>query len=161
MSLSPPGYPLYAVRYEKPDRFFGVLSALNEEWQRDRVGFKAIAQKAVPNEPALKKIKPSAMLAEKYRRQLVQETLEQAEIWWMDTVAEFNLGYLPINRREPLPGNKVGINEIYASLPRSGDKALRDKARKVLAAGEALQKQDLFWFATQVTALNQLFDTKH
>lgn len=78
--ITPEGYPLHAVLYEKPERFNAVLSALGREWQRDSAGLMAIAQKAVSKERAVKKIKPSAALAEKYRKQLVQETLEQADL---------------------------------------------------------------------------------
>jgi uncharacterized protein YyaL (SSP411 family) len=39
----------------------------------------------------------------------------------------------------------------------TGDRELRDRARNALTGGEALQKHGLFWFASQVAALNRYF----
>jgi len=57
----------------------------------------------------------------------------------------------------PLPSPSSVLIDV--SL-RSGDKELRDRARNALADGEILQKQGLFWFASQVIALNRFFDMK-
>ncbi len=78
--ITPEGYPLYAVLYEKPERFSGILTALSNEWNRDSAGLKAIAQKAGVVERTIKKTKATAALAVNYRKQLVQETLEQADL---------------------------------------------------------------------------------
>lgn len=78
--ITPEGYPLYAILYEKPGRFNGMLNALNDEWKKNSAGLKTIAQKAVTAKPALRKIKPAAALALNFRKQLVQETLAQADV---------------------------------------------------------------------------------
>ncbi|HUX89960.1 MAG TPA: DUF255 domain-containing protein [Gallionellaceae bacterium] len=101
--ITPEGYPLHAVLYEKPERFNAVLSALGKEWQRDSAGLRAIAQKAVTKELPIKKIKPSAALAEKYRKQLVQETLEQADLL---------SGGINTPRKFPLSPQLVALLEI-------------------------------------------------
>ena len=54
----------------------------------------------------------------------------------------------------PLPSPSSVLIDV--SL-RSGDKELREHARNALAESEILQKQGLFWFASQVSALNRLF----
>lgn len=77
--ITPEGYPLYATLYEKPDRFNEILTTLSSEWQKDPAGLKALAQKGVKAEQPLKKIKPTPALALKYRKQLVTETLAQAD----------------------------------------------------------------------------------
>ena len=77
--ITPEGYPLYATLYEKPDRFNVILTTLSSEWQKDPAGLKALAQKGVKTEQPLKKIKLTPALALKYRRQLVIETLAQAD----------------------------------------------------------------------------------
>ncbi len=106
--VTPEGYPLYAVLYEKPERFFGMLSALSNEWQRDSAGLKAIAQKTVLKETVIKKIKPDAALVEKYRRQLVQETLEQAD---------FLAGGINTPRKFPLAPQLAALLEIEERQP--------------------------------------------
>jgi hypothetical protein len=53
----------------------------------------------------------------------------------------------------PLPSPSSILIDV--SL-RSGDRALHEQARNALAEGEVLQKQGLFWFASQVSALNRL-----
>ena len=78
--ITPEGYPLYAILYEKPERFNGMLTALSNEWQRDSAGLKALAQKTVPVARVIRKIKPDSALALKYRKQLVQESLAQADL---------------------------------------------------------------------------------
>ncbi len=78
--ITPEGYPLYATLYEKPERFGSILKALSDEWKKDSAGLKAIAQKAGATERIINKIKPTAALAVNYRKQLVQETLEQADL---------------------------------------------------------------------------------
>lgn len=78
--ITPEGYPLYAILYEQPVRFRLMLDTLGKEWQKDSAGLKAIAQKSAKPEVATRKIKPTAQLAEKYRLQLVQEALEQADM---------------------------------------------------------------------------------
>ena len=78
--ITPEGYPLYAILYEKPDRFSVMLSALGNEWQKDSAGLRAIAQKTAPAARVIRKIKPDAALALNYRRQLVQESLAQADL---------------------------------------------------------------------------------
>ena len=57
----------------------------------------------------------------------------------------------------PLPSPSSVL--INVSL-RSGEEGLRDQARNALADGEVLQKQGLFWYASQVNALNLLYDNK-
>jgi hypothetical protein len=78
--ITPEGYPLYATLYQPPDRFGGILSALSSEWQKNSSSLKAIAQKAGEAAPEIKKEKPNAALALKYRKQLVHETLAQADV---------------------------------------------------------------------------------
>ena len=78
--ITPEGYPLYAILYEKPERFNGMLSALGNEWLKDSAGLKNIAQKAVTVERTIRKIKISPALALSYRKQLVQESLAQADV---------------------------------------------------------------------------------
>ncbi len=78
--ITPEGYPLYATLYEKPERFGSILNALSNEWKKDSAGLKAIAQKAGATERIINRIKPTAALAVNYRKQLVQETLEQADL---------------------------------------------------------------------------------
>ncbi len=78
--ITPEGYPLYATLYEKPERFGDILNALSHEWKKDSAGLKAIAQKAGRVERTTKKIQPTAALAINYRKQLVQEALEQADL---------------------------------------------------------------------------------
>lgn len=57
----------------------------------------------------------------------------------------------------PLPSpSSVLINVSLLS----GDKALREKARVALADSEPLLKRDLFWYVSQVSALNMLFKAK-
>jgi len=79
--ITPEGYPLYATLYQPPDRFGGILSALSNEWQKSSSSLKEIAQKAVETAPEIKKEKPTVALALKYRKQLVQETLAQADVF--------------------------------------------------------------------------------
>ncbi|MFA6904275.1 MAG: DUF255 domain-containing protein [Gallionellaceae bacterium] len=78
--ITPEGYPLYAILYEKPDRFNGMLVALSDEWKKNSDGLKTIAQNALTEKPAPGKIKPTAALALGYRKQLVQETLALADV---------------------------------------------------------------------------------
>ena len=78
--ITPEGYPLYAVLYEKPDRFLKLLSALRERWLADSAGLKAHAQQAAPAQAAVRKVRPSAALAAEYRKQLVSEALAQADL---------------------------------------------------------------------------------
>ncbi len=78
--ITPEGYPLYATLYEKPERFGSILKALSDEWKKDSAGLKAIAQKAGATERIIHRIKPTAALAVNYRKRLVQETLEQADM---------------------------------------------------------------------------------
>ncbi len=77
--ITPEGYPLYATLYEKPERFGVILNTLSMEWKKDSAGLKAIAQKSTTTERSINKIRPTAALAVKYRKQLVEETLAQAD----------------------------------------------------------------------------------
>ena len=56
----------------------------------------------------------------------------------------------------PLPSPSAVL--IKTSL-QSGDKALRQNAIDALAYGDALLQRGVFWFSTQVIALNRLFQT--
>lgn len=103
--ITPEGYPLYATLYEKPDRFSVILTSLGKEWQADSAGLKAIAQKTVKAAQPIKKIKPGAELAVKYRKQLVQETLAQADLL---------TGGLSVPRKFPLSPQLSALLEIEA-----------------------------------------------
>ena len=103
--ITPEGYPLYATLYEKPDRFSVKLSLLAKEWRADSAGLKAMAQKAVKADPPKIQIKPTADLAFKYRQQLVQETLENAD---------FLTGGLSAPRKFPLSPQLAVLLEIEA-----------------------------------------------
>ena len=56
----------------------------------------------------------------------------------------------------PLPSSSAVL--IKSSL-QSGDKALRQNAIDALAYGDAVLQSGVFWFSTQVMALNRLFQT--
>ena len=103
--ITPEGYPLFASLYEKPDRFSNILSTLSAEWQKDSAGLKALAQSKVKAEQPLRKIKLAAALAVKYRRQLVQETLAQADLLG---------GGLDVARKFPLSPQLAVLLEIEA-----------------------------------------------
>ncbi len=78
--ITPEGYPLYATLYEQPLRFRLKLDTLGKEWQKDSAGLQAIAKNSAQAEEPVKRIKPTVQLAEKYRLQLQQEALEQADM---------------------------------------------------------------------------------
>jgi hypothetical protein len=103
--ITPEGYPLYATLYEPPVRFKLMLNSLGTEWLKDSAGLKAIAKNAVKKVPAGVKIKPTAALANKYRTQLVQEALEQAD---------FLSGGLNVPRKFPLSPQLTALLEIEA-----------------------------------------------
>ena len=103
--ITPEGYPLYAILYEQPVRFRLMLDSLAKEWQKDSAGLKAIAQKSVKPELPIKRIKPTAVLAEKYRLQLVQEALEQADML---------SGGISVPRKFPLSPQLSALLEIEA-----------------------------------------------
>ncbi len=106
--ITPEGYPLYATLYEQPTRFKLMLEALSKEWQKDSAGLKGIAKKSVKQMPPIKKIKPSALLAEQYRKQLVAESLVQADL--------LN-GGLNVPRKFPLSPQLAVLLEIEAQHP--------------------------------------------
>jgi len=103
--ITPEGYPLYATLYEKPDRFSVNLSLLAKEWLADSAGLMALARKGVKAERPAGKIKPTADLAFKYRQQLVQETLANAD---------FFTGGLSVPRKFPLSPQLAVLLEIEA-----------------------------------------------
>jgi uncharacterized protein len=103
--ITPQGYPLYATLYDKPDRFGVILTSLNREWQADSAGLKATAKKFVKAQQPIKKIKPTAALAVKYRKQLVQETLADAD---------FLAGGISVPRKFPLSPQLAALLEIEA-----------------------------------------------
>ena len=103
--VTPEGYPLYAALYEKPDRFSAILASLSKEWLADSAGLKALAQKSVKAQLPIKKIKLSPDLAEKYRKQLVQETLAKAD---------FFTGGLSVPRKFPISPQLSALLEIEA-----------------------------------------------
>jgi len=103
--VTPEGYPLYATLYEKPDRFSAILTSLSKEWQSDSKGLKAIAQKSVKAQQPIKKIRLSPALAEKYRKQLVQEALAKAD---------FLTGGLSVPRKFPISPQLSALLEIEA-----------------------------------------------
>jgi len=103
--ITPEGYPLYATLYEKPDRFSTILTSLSKEWQADSAGLKALAQKSVKAQQSIKKINLSPALAEKYRKQLVQETLAKAD---------FLTGGLSVPRKFPISPQLSVLLEIEA-----------------------------------------------
>lgn len=103
--ITPEGYPLYATLYEKPERFGVILSSIGKEWQADSAGLKALAIKSVKTDQTQEKVKLSAALAEKYRKQLVQETLAQADLL---------SGGLNVPRKFPLSPQLSALLEIEA-----------------------------------------------
>jgi len=103
--ITPEGYPLYAVLYEKPDRFGVILNTLAKEWLADSAGLKTMAKKSGIAESPTVKIKPTAELADKYRKQLVQETLANAD---------FLKGGLNVPRKFPLSPQLTVLLEIEA-----------------------------------------------
>jgi uncharacterized protein YyaL (SSP411 family) len=103
--ITPEGYPLYAMLYEKPDIFSAKLTALSSEWQKNSADLKAIAQKYVKTEHATKKEVPTVELAVKYREQLVQETLAQADLL---------SGGLKVSRKFPISPQLTALLEIEA-----------------------------------------------
>ncbi len=56
-----------------------------------------------------------------------------ARIWGMDTVAEFDLGYLPMNKKEPAIDEQPRLKEIYAKLMQLRKARLIPKDVKLLA----------------------------
>jgi uncharacterized protein YyaL (SSP411 family) len=103
--ITPEGYPLYATLYDKPDRFSTILASLGKEWLADSAGLKALAQKYVNAQQPVKRIRLSPALAEKYRMQLVQETLAQAD---------FLSGGLSVPRKFPIAPQLSVLLEIEA-----------------------------------------------
>ena len=103
--ITPEGYPLYANLYEKPERFMVILSSLAKEWQADSAGLKTIAQKSVQQPYAKKKLKLSKQLADKYRIQLVQESLAQADLM---------SGGLNVSRKFPISPQISALLEIVS-----------------------------------------------
>ena len=103
--ITPEGYPLYATLYDKPDRFSTILASLSKEWLADSAGLKALAQKYVKAQQPARKISLSPALAEKYRMQLLQETLAQAD---------FLSGGLSVPRKFPIAPQLSVLLEIEA-----------------------------------------------
>jgi uncharacterized protein len=103
--ITPEGYPLYAMLYEKPDRFSVILTTLGTEWGTDSAGLKAIAKKSVKAQQPITRINPTAALAVKYRRQLVQETLADAD---------FLAGGISVPPKFPLSPQLAVLLEIEA-----------------------------------------------
>ena len=56
-----------------------------------------------------------------------------ARIWGMDTVAEFDLGYVPMNRKKPAIDEQPRLKEIYAKLMQQRKTRLVPKDVKLLA----------------------------
>ena len=103
--ITPDGYPLYAILYEQPERFKFMLGSLSQEWKKDSAGLKAIAKNSVNEKLPGKKIKPSFALAEKYHKQLVQETL---------ALTDMLSGGLNVPRKFPLSPQLAVLLEIEA-----------------------------------------------
>jgi uncharacterized protein YyaL (SSP411 family) len=104
--ITPEGYPLYATLYEQPLRFRLKLDTLGKEWQKDSAGLQAIAKNSALAEESIKRIKPTAQLAEKYRLQLQQDALEQADML---------SGGISVARKFPLSPQLAVMLEIEAS----------------------------------------------
>ncbi len=103
--ITPEGYPLYVTLYEKPERLGIILSSIGKEWLADSAGLNALIKKSVKKERPNKKVKPSSVLAEQYRKQLVQETLSQADLM---------SGGLNVPRKFPLSPQLSALLEIEA-----------------------------------------------
>lgn len=129
--ITPDGFPLYAVLYEKPDRFKGMLTALNNEWKKDSAGLKKIARDTVLNKQAIRKVKLTPALAFNYRKQLVQEALSQADLM---------NGGIDTPRKFPIAPQLAALLEIASLQP---DARLSEWLRLTLdqIAGKGLRDQ--------------------
>jgi len=103
--ITPEGYPLYATLYEKPEKFSFILASLGKEWLAGSAGLSALAKQYVKKQQAREKVKPAAALAKKYRKQLLQEALSQADL--------LN-GGLDVPRKFPLSPQLSALLEIEA-----------------------------------------------
>lgn len=104
--ITPEGYPLYATLYEKPERFSAILATLGKEWLAGSSDLSALAKKnSIKNPQPGEKIKPVSVLADKYRRLLVQEALAQADLMG---------GGLNVARKFPLSPQLAALLEIEA-----------------------------------------------
>ena len=103
--ITPEGYPLYAILYEKPVRFKLVLDSLGKEWLKDSDGLKAIAKNAVTTKEKQesKRIKLDASIAKKYRKLLVEDALSQADML---------SGGLSVPRKFPLAPQLAALLQI-------------------------------------------------
>lgn len=106
--VTPEGYPLYAILYQPPQNFRLMLEALAKEWDKDSAGLQKIARNTARKEPRLQKIKVDAALAATYRKQLVNETLEQADMLG---------GGLNVPRKFPLSPQLSVLLQLQAMAP--------------------------------------------
>ena len=70
----------------------------------------------------------------------------------MDTAAEFDLGYLPMNRKEPGIDEQLRLKEIYAKLIKQRKTRLVPKDDKLLAGLNGVTKKSTSHMVAQATA---------
>lgn len=109
--ITPQGYPLFATLYSPPKEFLQIVVSLRDRWAKDAKSLQALAQQAaLPPTTVLAagEAKFAPLVGEKYRTQLVDEALAQADMF---------RGGFGATRKFPMTPQLIALLEAYRQKP--------------------------------------------
>ena len=109
--ITPQGYPLFATLYSPPKEFLQIVERLRDRWAKDAKSLQALAQQAaLPPTTVLAagEAKFAPLVGEKYRTQLIDEALAQADMF---------RGGFGATRKFPMTPQLIALLEAYRQKP--------------------------------------------
>ena len=109
--ITPQGYPLFATLYSPPKEFLQIVVSLRDRWAKDAKSLQVLAQQAaLPQTTVLAagEAKFAPLVGEKYRTQLIDEALAQADMF---------RGGFGATRKFPMTPQLIALLEAYRQKP--------------------------------------------